>query len=347
MRRLSAALVALTAAIALSALSAPAWATPKSKPKSEPKEKPLVVSPKDDVRSGQLVKVSGGGCRGITVLIFFIDGKEFHRGATKSGDWSYQIKLPSGLRSGSHDLSAQCKGGKHKPARFHVSKKGKGSFNVWPDKVIGGDKVHADGNGCKGDSPVYITLDGHVIKRTFADEHGNFDKKVRIPEHIRKGRHVVSAFCGKRHLGSDGIKVKPIYKQTPDKVYTDKNVVKPGKKMKVRGDDCKYGEPVAYLDDRPIALTVSSRGKGFAGEVTVPRGTTPGKHKFYAGCEDGSDGYTDLDVLDDDEYEDSSARQAFGSQTPSDAAMWAGLFAGIALLVASTVITTRRRRNHG
>jgi hypothetical protein len=343
MRRLSAALVALTAAIALSALSASAWATPKS----ESKEKPLVVSPKDDVRSGQLVKVSGGGCRGITVLVFLIDGKEFHRGATKSGDWSYQVKLPSGLRSGSHDMSAECKGGKHKPARFHVSKKGKGSFNVWPDKVIGGDKVHADGNGCKRNSPVFITLDGKVVKRTFSDEHGNFDKKVRIPRHIRKGRHVVSAFCGKRHLGSDGIKVKRTYMQKHDKVYTDKNVVKPGKKMKVRGDDCKYGEPVAYLDDRPMALTVSSKGKGFTGEVTVPHGTSPGKHKFYAGCEDGSEGYTDLDVLDDDEYEDSSARQAFGPQAPSDAAMWAGLFAGIALLVASTVITTRRRRNQG
>ena len=87
MRRLSAALVAICAAIALSALSAPAWAT-------KPTSKSLVVSP-TDVKAGQMVKVSGGGCRGITVLVFFIDNKEFHRGNTKSGDWAYQVKLPA------------------------------------------------------------------------------------------------------------------------------------------------------------------------------------------------------------------------------------------------------------
>jgi hypothetical protein len=117
MRRLSAALVAITAAIALTALSASAWAKPE--PKST--AKPLVVSP-SEVRPGQLVKVSGSGCRGITVLVFLIDGQEFHRGATRSGDFTYQVKLPSGLRTGSHDLSAKCRGGNHKPARFYVSR---------------------------------------------------------------------------------------------------------------------------------------------------------------------------------------------------------------------------------
>ena len=72
MRRMSAALVAITAAIALSALAAPAWA-------SKPASKSLEVSP-TDTKAGQMVKVSGGGCKGITILIFLIDGKEFHRG---------------------------------------------------------------------------------------------------------------------------------------------------------------------------------------------------------------------------------------------------------------------------
>jgi hypothetical protein len=376
MRRLSAALVALCAAVALSALSAPAWAaTPESKSdynepkssynKSSNKGKRLIVDPKE-VRSGQKVKVSGGGCRGkvsITVVIkFFIDGEEFHRGKAKRGGWTYEVKLPSGLRSGEHELVVECRGGKHRPAKFHVKKRPKGSFNVWPDTVIGGDKVWADGNGCKPDSPVWITLNGKVVKRFFADEYGNFDKKVRIPKFIRKGRHVVSAFCGfkKRHLGSDGIKVKKTYKQKRDKVYFDKNVVKPGEKLRIKGDDCEYGDPSAYLDEDAIELTASrkgkdngkgkgngrGKGKGFSGEVTIPKGTEPGKHTFYAGCEDGSWGYGDLDVLDEDEFEEDAARQAFGSERPSDLAMWAGLFAGIALLVASTIITTRRRRNH-
>ena len=52
-----------------------------------------MVSP-TKVKAGQMVKVSGGGCKGITVLVFFIDSKEFHRGYTKSGDWTYQREAP-------------------------------------------------------------------------------------------------------------------------------------------------------------------------------------------------------------------------------------------------------------
>jgi hypothetical protein len=72
MRRLSAALVAITAAIALVALAAPAWTKPK--PKAKTVSKALTVSPAE-VRDGQSVKVSGGGCQGITVLVFLIDNR--------------------------------------------------------------------------------------------------------------------------------------------------------------------------------------------------------------------------------------------------------------------------------
>jgi hypothetical protein len=354
MRRMSAALVAITAAIALSALAAPAWA-------SKPASKSLEVSP-TDTKAGQVVKVSGGGCKGITILIFLIDGKEFHRGATKSGDWTYQVKLPADLKSGDHDMYAECKGSSHKPARFHVSKgkkhddgdddkdkghkRSKTSFNVSPDKVIAGDKVWAEGTGCKKFAPVTIWFDDNIAKRTYADEFGTFDKGVRVPRHTKKGRHVFSAKCGKRFLGSDGVKVKNPYKQDHDGMYTWGSVVKPGHKMRVRGDECPDGHPYASFDGAPLALNVVSKDKGFTGEATVPSGTAPGKHKFYAGCDAGSSGYTELNVLDPDDA-DSSTGQAFGSQPTSDLAMWVGLFAGLALLVASTFITARRRRSQG
>ena len=135
MRRMSAALVALTATIALVALAAPAWAAPKP---TKTTTKALVVSP-TQVRPGQMVKVSGGGCRGITVLVFFIDGQSFHHGSTKSGDWSYRVKLPSGIRTGIHDLQAQCRGINFRPARFHVSHQT--SFDVSPDTIHPGGKV--------------------------------------------------------------------------------------------------------------------------------------------------------------------------------------------------------------
>ena len=38
------------------------------------------------------------------------------------------------------------------------------------------------------------------------------------------------------------------------------------------------------------------------------------------------------------------AKLVFGTQPPSGLALWAALFAGIAVLVASVGITTRRRR---
>jgi hypothetical protein len=368
MRRMSAALVALTAAIALSAFSAPAWA---AKPASKPTPKSVVVSP-TKVKSGQSVKISGGGCKGITVLVFLIDGKEFHRGYTKSGDWTYQVSLPKELKSGDHNMGAECRGSSHKPAKFHVSKgkkdrdkdkdygkdddkdygkdygkgkkKSKGSFNASPDVVTPGDKVWVEGTGCKWHSPVTITMNGKTVKRTYADKHGTFDKGIRLPHWIKKGRYVFSGKCGKRHLGSDGVKVKKRYEQDHDGMHTWGSRVKPGKKMKFRGDDCPDGKPWAKFDGVPMAFNVVSKDKGFTAEATVPKHAAPGKHKFSAGCDGGSYGIQEVSVLDPDE---SAAGQAFGSQRTSDLAMWAGLFAGLALLVASTVITSRRRRSHG
>jgi hypothetical protein len=356
MRRMSAALVAICAAIALSALSAPAWAT-------KPTSKSLVVSP-TDVKAGQMVKVSGGGCRGITVLVFFIDNKEFHRGNTKSGDWAYQVKLPSDLKSGDHDMWADCKGSKHKHAHFHVKgkkhddgddgddkdkdkgkkhKKSRRSFNAYPDVVIAGDKVWVEGTGCKKYASVKIKFDGETVKRTYADKHGTFDKGLRIPRHTKHGRHILSGKCEGRDLGSDGIKVKKTYKQDHDHMYADRSSVEAGKKLRLRGDDCPDGKPVATFDGAPVALNVTSKSKGFTAEATIPAGTAPGKHQLYAGCDAGSSSTTELNVLDPEDTDTAAAQEAFGPQPTSDVAMWVGLFAGLALLVASVVLTTRRR----
>ena len=54
-------------------------------------------------------------------------------------------------------------------------------FNVSPDMVTAGDKVWAEGAGCKRYASVKIKLDGGTIKRTYADKWGTFDKGVRFP----------------------------------------------------------------------------------------------------------------------------------------------------------------------
>jgi hypothetical protein len=348
MRRMSAAMVALTATIALVALAAPAWAAPKP---AKTTTRSLAVSP-TQVRPGQTVRVSGGGCRGITVLIFFVDGQSFHRGVTRSGDWSYQVKLPSGIRTGSHDLQAQCRGTNFKPARFRISHSRRVSFGVSPDTIHAGGKVHADGNGCRRKSRVRIKLDGETIARFHADRHGSFDKRVRIPKGTKRGRHLVSAVCGHRFIGADGIKVKPKYSfhhhhHHGDHMRADHSVVKPGQRVRLRGDDCPDGVATASLDGTPVALKVAKKDSGFTATATVPRGTAPGKHQLSAGCDAGSSGITELNVLDPEATDTAAERKAFAPEPSSDLAMWAGLFAGLSLLVASAVLTTRRRGNRG
>ena len=384
MRRTSAALVALAAAIALTALAAPAWA---AKPK--PNSKALAVSP-TQVRAGQMMTVSGG-CKHSGALVLSIDSKEFHRGYAKRGNFAYDVKLPRGLEAGSHRMGAQCRGSKHTPARFTVKDKkhgwdegceeeGYGNdedngyqenagyeqdcdegdegdghkhrrrawFDVSPDVVTAGDKVWAEGSGCKRYSPVTIKLDGWAIKRTYADRWGTFDKGVRLPHHIRKGRHLFSAKCGGRHIGSDGIKVKKKYYQHHNGMHSYSSVVEAGKKLRVSGDECPSGRPTAMLDRTPVTLKVISKKQGFTAEARIPRGTAPGKHKLSAGCDAGSSGTTMLNVLDPEDINSAAAtRPTYGPRPPSELALWAGLFAGLAVLVASVFLTTRRRSRRG
>ena len=260
MRRLSAALVALTAAIALTALASPTWASPthESKPKAKG-----------------------------------------HRTRT--------------------------------------------SFDVSPDTVVAGDKVHADGNGCRRHASVKIKLDGKVIARFHADKFGNFDRRVRIPKRTKPGRHVVSAYCNGRFIGADGIRVKRRYQQHHDQVNSDRSVVEAGRLLTLTGDNCPDRQPSASLDGAPVKLTTTSNGKGFTAKAAIPRNTAPGRHKLWAGCDAGSAGTTELQVLDADSTETAAARQAFGPQPGSDLAIWAGLVAGIALLLASVGVGRRRR----
>jgi hypothetical protein len=384
MRKPSPVLVALVAAVALAALAAPAWA---AKPKA--KSKAVVVSP-TDVRSGQMVTVSGR-CQSSGALAFSIDSKEFHRGYTKRGSFKYDVRLPRGLERGSYRMGAQCGDTKHTPARFTVKDKKRGWddedceeegygnddehgyaenvryeedcendedyghkhhkrawFDVSPDVVTAGDKVWAEGSGCKRYSWVIIKLDGWPIRQTHADQYGTFDKGVRLPHNIRKGRHLFSAKCGHRHIGSDGIKVKDKYYQHHNGMHSYNSVVQAGKKLRVRGDDCPNGRPTAMLDRTPVDLKVLSKKQGFTAEARIPRGTAPGKHKLYAGCDAGSSGTTMLNVLDPDDLKSAAdTGQAYGPQPPNQLALWAGLVAGFAVLIASVFLTTRRRSRRG
>ena len=118
-----------------------------------------------------------------------------------------------------------------------------------------------------------------------------------------------------------------------------------GQVVTVRGTKCPTGQPTASLDGQQVDLAVNrgANGKGFTATATIPASATPGTHTLSAGCEAGSAGSTTLHVLE--AAEPAAAHLVFGAQPPTDLALWAGLFSGVAVLVASIGITTRRRRS--
>jgi hypothetical protein len=124
---------------------------------------------------------------------------------------------------------------------------------------------------------------------------------------------------------------------------TDRTAVPAGQTVTISGTKCPTGKPEATLDGQRVKLAVrNTSGKGFTATATIPATATLGKHTLSAGCEAGSAGTTVLHVSE--AAEPAAARLVFGTQPPSDLALWAGLFSGVAVLVASIGITARRRR---
>ncbi len=334
MRRVTAAVVALTAA-ALVLTAAPALATRRE-------SRSFNVNPKT-VRAGQEVKAFGKGCNSRAFVRIYLDGIKIDTDrADRKGRFVDFVEIPNSTDPGKHRMRANCSG------------RGLGSvfikvlhsrFNVTPRTVKAGHFIKVSGSGCPPGSRVTIKLDGRVIATDRADRRGKFSKRVRIPESTSEGRHVVSARCHGRFVGAKSIRVRNPYPAEADALNVDHSVVEAGHTVAVNGDDCPTRTPTASLDGQPIIMNVDqhTKGKGFSGTLTIPRGTAPGKHRLWAACDAGSAGTTELQVLDSATTESAVERQPFGTRTGSNLAIWAGLVAGIALLLASVGVGRRRR----
>ena len=154
----------------------------------------------------------------------------------------------------------------------------------------------------------------------------------------------VSARCYGKFVGVKIIIIVIIYPTQQSLISADRTAVPAGQTVTLRGTSCPSGHPTASLDGNLVSLNVDHRakGKGFKATATIPASANPGKHTLWAGCDAGSAGTTELQVLEGSQP--AAARLQFGSHPPSDLALWLGLFSGIAVLVASVAITTRRRR---
>jgi hypothetical protein len=334
MRRVSTALVALTAAATLGLLAGPASAAPD--------DRSFNVSPKT-VRAGQQVKAFGKGCNRNAFVRIYLDGIQIETDrADRRGRFVDWVEIPNSADEGQHRMRASCSGRGLGSVKINVLRS---RFRVSPRRVEQGDTVTVSGSGCRPGSYVTIKLDGRTIGDDRASRQGKFIEAVQIPLRTRVGRHVISARCGGRFVGSQSIQVLRVYPAPLDLLTTDRTAVPAGQAVTVSGTDCPTGQPLASLDGQQVNLNVdyTAKSKGFTATVTVPSSAIPGKHKLTAGCDAGSAGTTELHVLDPATTESAAARQAFGPQPTSNLAMWAGLFAGIALLVASLGVTRRRR----
>jgi hypothetical protein len=331
MRRLPAVLVALTAAAALALLASPASAAGARTFKTDP----------DTVRAGQQVKVYGTGCRSQGYVRIYLDGIEIDNDrADRAGVFVDYVEIPVSADPGEHTMKAGCNGYRIGSVTIVVRSS---RFNVRPRTVEPGDSVTVRGNLCKPGSYVTIKLDGEIIATSRANGLGNFIKAAPIPEDTDEGAHSISARCHGKFVGSQLIDVEVTYPASLNLLTTDRTTVPAGQVVTVSGTKCPTGRPIASLDGQRVDLAVNrgANAKGFTATATIPASATPGRHTLWAGCEAGSAGSTTLHVLE--AAEPAAARLVFGAQPPTDLALWAGLFSGIAVLVASIGITRRRR----
>ena len=227
------------------------------------------------------------------------------------------------------------------------------SFDVSPNTVKQGGSIRFKGTArrCKYGDPVRIELRGArsgALYKTWefsANKKRGFNRLRKVPKNIPVGSYKVVAYCNDRLVGRDFLKVRKYPWKKSDALNVSHNMARAGDTITLTGDECPTRKPAASFDGRPLALNVDRRAKdaGFTATAEIPREAIPGKHQLKAGCDAGSAGTTELQVLDADNTQTAAARRAFEPEPSTNLAVWAGLFAGIALLVASLGITRRRR----
>jgi hypothetical protein len=333
MRRLPAVLAVLVAAT-LVLLVAPAWAAPT--------RRSFDVSP-ELVRAGQEVKVYGTGCDSQAFVRIYLNGIQFATDrADRLGRFKAYLEIPTTADLGEHTMKAGCSGRGVGSDSFTVRRS---RFNVSPRTLEAGDELTASGSLCDAGSLVSVKLDGTTIGYDTADGTGHFRKTKTLASSTDEGRHVISSRCGGLFVGAMSIRVTEAYPSSAATLLTaDRSTVPAGQAVTLRGADCPTGQPAAALDGRKLTLAADrgAKGKGFTATATIPGDTTPGRHQLWAGCDAGSAGTTELDVLDPATVDPAAARMAFGSSQDAGTAISFGLLAGVALLAASIVVARRR-----
>jgi hypothetical protein len=333
MRRLPAVVAVLVAAV-LVLFAAPAWAAPTP---------PYFNVSPELVRAGQQVKTYGTGCNSQAFVRIYLNGVEIATDrADRLGRFVAYVEIPTSVDLGEQTMKAGCSGRSIGSDKFVVRRS---RFSVSPRTLEAGDNLTTTGSLCKAGSLVSVKLDGRVIGYTNADANGRFRKTKVLSSRTTEGRHVVSARCNGLFVGAMSIRVLEAYpSSTSILLTTDRSSVPAGQSVTLSGGDCPTGQATASLDGQRLALAASraAGGEGFTATATIPGDTAPGRHQLWAGCDAGSAGTTELDVLDPATVQNAAAKRAFGPRQDAGPAISFGLLAGAALLAASVVVARRR-----
>jgi hypothetical protein len=333
MRRLPAVLAAIAAA-ALVLFAAPAWAAPTP---------PYFNVSPELVRAGQQVKTYGTGCNSQAFVRIYLNGVQIATDrADRLGRFVAYVEIPTTVDLGEQTMKAGCSGRGIGSDKFVVRRS---RFSVSPRTLEAGDNLTTTGSLCQAGSLVSVKLDGRVIGYTRADVDGRFRKTKVLSSQTTEGRHVISSRCNGLFVGAMSIRVLEAYPSSTSILLTaDRSSVPAGQAVTLSGGDCPTGQATASLDGQRLALAASraAEGKGFTATATIPGDTAPGRHQLWAGCDAGSAGTTELDVLDSATVQNAAAKRAFGPRQDAGAAISFGLLAGAALLAASVAVARRR-----
>jgi hypothetical protein len=287
MRRIPAALVALTVAAALVVLAVPASAAGPRSFKAFSKT----------VRAGQQVKVLGKGCRAQGFVRIYLNGVEFDTDrADRRGQFVDHVEIPGSADPGRHRIKAGCNGFALGSVEITVLAS---RFTVQPRNVEAGDSITVSGSRCRPGSYVTIKLGARLIGDGRVNGRGRFRVRATIPGGTSEDAHRVSARCHGRFVGVQIIVIIIVYPSPQSLLTTDRTAVPAGQAVTLSGTSCPTGRPMASLDGQPVDLNVDrgANGDGFTASVTIPSTATPGTHTLRAGCEAGSSGTTELHVL--------------------------------------------------
>jgi hypothetical protein len=216
-------------------------------------------------------------------------------------------------------------------------------FKVRPHHVKPGDTITVTGR-CPGGDPVEIYFDKTLVA-SVPCTNGRFTATFTVPGNTTtRETHLVSGYSDGHFLGARRVKVRNPYPATKhDEVTVDRNTVRPGGTVTLKGSDCPDHAPVVSLDGGKVSLIVGRARSGFTAKAVIPKKTLPGRHELRAACDAGSVGTTSLQVLDPDQIVTAGARQPLGDRPGHGVATVAALLAGCALLGASLWIGRRRR----